>query len=160
MGRLVAGRVSFPCALGRSGLNLKKKEGDGFTPQGCYALRRLHFRADRVKLPRLSLKGRPIASTDWWCDDPADRAYNRLVTNRPMPKAIKESLWRKDGLYDLVIEIGYNDKPAVRGRGSGIFLHLARDGYTPTQGCIALSRKDFMKLLRLIGPNAEIMIGI
>jgi L,D-peptidoglycan transpeptidase YkuD (ErfK/YbiS/YcfS/YnhG family) len=151
--------LNLPCALGRAGLTLKKREGDGVTPCGVFALRRLHFRPDRVKLPRNILKTRAIGRADWWCDDPADRAYNRLVTSRPMPKDSKEGLQRADPLYDLVIEIGYNDAPAVRGRGSGIFLHLARDGFTPTQGCVALSRDGFLKLLRLIGPETTIRIG-
>jgi L,D-peptidoglycan transpeptidase YkuD (ErfK/YbiS/YcfS/YnhG family) len=158
-GRIIAGLMSFPCALGRGGLGLKKREGDGITPIGIYPLRRLHVRADRVRLPRRAYPARRIRKDDWWCDEPSDRAYNRLVTQRPLPRAATEGFWRKDTLYDLVIDIGYNDAPAVRGRGSGIFLHLARPGFKPTRGCVAVSHDAFLKLLRIIGPRTKIRIG-
>jgi L,D-peptidoglycan transpeptidase YkuD (ErfK/YbiS/YcfS/YnhG family) len=158
-GRIIVGLRSFPCALGRGGLGLKKREGDGITPAGVFALRRLHVRSDRVKLPRWAYLARRIARTDWWCDELADRAYNRLVTTRTMPRGSKEGLWRKDALYDLLIEIGYNDKPVVRGKGSGIIMHLARKGFTPTQGCVAVTREAFLKLLQVIGPETKIIIG-
>jgi L,D-peptidoglycan transpeptidase YkuD (ErfK/YbiS/YcfS/YnhG family) len=102
-GRILAGLMSFPCALGRGGLGLKKREGDGVTPMGVFALRRLHIRADRVKRGHWACPARFIKKGDWWCDDVQDRAYNRLVTNRPMPRGSKEGLWREDPLYDLII---------------------------------------------------------
>jgi L,D-peptidoglycan transpeptidase YkuD (ErfK/YbiS/YcfS/YnhG family) len=145
--------------MGWAGLGIKKREGDGITPIGTYPLRRLHYRPDRVQLPRRVYPARRIGKGDWWCDDPDDRAYNRLVLQRPMPRGSKEGLWRKDMLYDLFIEIGYNDKPVVRGKGSGIFLHLARPGFTPTQGCVAVSYDAFLKLLRVIGPKTKIRVG-
>jgi L,D-peptidoglycan transpeptidase YkuD (ErfK/YbiS/YcfS/YnhG family) len=158
-GRLIAGHFSFPCALGRAGAGFKKWEGDGVTPIGVFALRRLHYRPDKLRRPQTRFPARRIAKADWWCDDSNDRAYNRLVRARAMPRDAKEGLWRQDDLYDLLIEIGYNDKPAVRAKGSGIFLHLARKGFTPTQGCVAVSCEAFLKLLRVIGPKTKIRIG-
>lgn len=156
-GRIFIGQASFPCALGRSGAGLKKREGDGITPKGVWRLGRLHMRADRVRLGRKA--GRRIKRTDWWSDDPSDRSYNRLVVSRPMPKGSKEGLWREDRLYDIVIEIGYNDRPVRRHRGSGIFLHLAREGYLPTEGCVAVSLKTMRHILARIGPGTRVWIG-
>jgi L,D-peptidoglycan transpeptidase YkuD (ErfK/YbiS/YcfS/YnhG family) len=151
--------MSFPCALGEGGIALKKREGDGLTPLGIFALRRLHYRADHVRCPPSLLAKRRIKKADWWCDDPQDRSYNSLVTLRRPPPSTKETLWRKDHLYDLIIEIGFNDRPTVKGKGSGIFFHLARSDFSPTKGCVAVSRETFLKLLRFIGPKTKIKIG-
>lgn len=133
------------CAVGRSGVARAKREGDGATPLGRWAMRRLLFRADRAAMPATSLAARPIRPADGWCDDPADPAYNRMVA-LPHPGRT-ERLWREDGLYDLVVPLGYNDDPVVPGAGSAIFLHLARPDYAPTQGCIALARADLLAVL-------------
>jgi L,D-peptidoglycan transpeptidase YkuD (ErfK/YbiS/YcfS/YnhG family) len=94
---------------------------------------------------------------DGWCDDPQHRRYNRNV--RLPFAASHERMWRDDELYDIVIEIGWNDRPAIRGRGSAVFAHLARPGYTPTEGCVALSRRDMVRLLPRIGPETRMDIG-
>jgi L,D-peptidoglycan transpeptidase YkuD (ErfK/YbiS/YcfS/YnhG family) len=104
------------------------------------------YRPDRVVRPWTRLPLRPIRPGDSWCDDPAERNYNRLV--RLPSRRSAEGLVRADHLYDLVLVLGYNDRPRVRGKGSAIFVHLARPGYTPTDGCIALSRRDMLMLLR------------
>ncbi|MES2905964.1 MAG: L,D-transpeptidase family protein, partial [Pseudomonadota bacterium] len=96
------GVFRFPCALGRSGAGLKKREGDGFTPVGIYGLRRLHYRPDKFMSVRTNLPKRAMTRADWWSDDPEDRDYNRLVRQRAIPRGSKEGLWRKDSLYDLV----------------------------------------------------------
>lgn len=158
-GIVVAGVMRFPCALGLAGAGLKKMEGDGVTPIGTYALRRLHYRAGKGQKPRSSLPMRRIGPQDWWSDDTEDRAYNRLVRLRKKPPVAKEGLWRKDALYDLVVEIGYNDRPALRGKGSGIFLHLARPGFAPSEGCVAVTREALLRLLPHMGPRTRIKIG-
>src|SRR5262245_21470652 len=104
-GVLVAGGIHVPCALGRAGAGVKRKEGDGLTPLGVFALRRAHYRADRIAPPRTALALRPIRNGDWWCDLPGDRAYNRLVTRRPAPEGSQEWLTRADRLYDVIVEI-------------------------------------------------------
>ena len=158
-GTLAAGNMRFACALGRAGTGLKKREGDGLTPIGSFGLRRLHVRTDRLFPPRTRLSWRRIAPTDWWSDIAGDRAYNRLVTRRPPPPGSDEHLARRDDLYDLVVEIGYNDRPVIRNRGSGIFLHGARPGFSPTAGCVAISLNALARILPLIGPGTRIVIG-
>jgi L,D-peptidoglycan transpeptidase YkuD (ErfK/YbiS/YcfS/YnhG family) len=135
----------FRCALGRSGARAVKREGDGATPLGVVAMRRLLYRPDRENPPATGLQVQPIGPLDGWCDAPADPAYNRPV---PLPyKASAERLWREDGIYDLIVPLGYNDDPVVPGRGSAIFLHLARAGYGPTEGCVALAHDDLIAVL-------------
>jgi L,D-peptidoglycan transpeptidase YkuD (ErfK/YbiS/YcfS/YnhG family) len=99
---------------------------------------------------------RPITRSDGWCDDPTDRNYNRAVRH-PYP-ASAERLWREDDLYDVVVVLGHNARPRVRGGGSAIFMHLARPGYTPTEGCIALRRAHLLLLLRGFGAGARVRV--
>lgn len=114
------------------------------------------YRADRLQRPRTALPVKPITPRDGWCDAPADRNYNRPV---PLPyPASHERLWRGDHLYDLVIVLGYNDKPRSLGRGSAIFMHLARRSYAPTEGCIALARGDMLKLLAWLKPGDAVRV--
>ncbi|ODS01266.1 hypothetical protein AUC68_12360 [Methyloceanibacter methanicus] len=132
-------------ALGYGGIKPLKREGDGGTPIGCLPVRRVLYRADRVPRPRVPFPVRPIRADDGWCDDPGDRNYNRPV-RCPYGQST-ETMMRADALYDVVLVLGYNDRPRVRGRGSAIFVHLARPGYTPTEGCIAFSYKDLRAVL-------------
>lgn len=132
-------------ALGRGGIKPLKREGDGGTPIGRLPVRRALYRADRVPRPRVPVPVQAIRAGDGWCDDPKDRNYNRPV-RRPYGQNT-ETMMRDDDLYDLVLVLGYNDRPRARGRGSAIFVHLARPGYTPTEGCIAFSYKDLAAVL-------------
>ena len=143
-------------ALGHSGIRALKREGDGGTPLGRLPIRELLYRADRVTRPRTALPVRVIKDHDGWCEDPADRNYNRLV--KLSPRSSVDRLRRTDHLYDLVLVLGYNDRPRVRGKGSAIFVHLARPGYAPTAGCIALSRRDLSALLAQIRPGSSIVV--
>ena len=144
------------CALGRGGIGIKSGEGDGITPIGSWPLRRLFYRPDRLDRPVTQLKSDPIQPDDGWCDAPEDPKYNRLVT-LPYPASC-ETMWREDALYDLVVVLGHNDDPVVAGAGSAIFMHLARPGYTPTEGCVALARQDLLHLLTQCGPDSIIRI--
>ena len=151
LGLLLLPHGARQAALGRSGIAALKREGDGSTPLGRFPIRQVLYRADRVARPRTRLPVRAIGALDGWCDDPTSRNYNRLIK---LPwKRSAEGLRREDHLYDLVLVLGYNDRPRVRGRGSAIFVHLARPGYTPTEGCIALSRQDLSALLAQVGPR-------
>ncbi len=136
-------------ALGRAGPVALKREGDGGTPIGSFRLRQVLYRADRVTRPRTRLPIRAIRADDAWCEDPSDRNYNRLVKARARPGI--DRLMRDDHLYDIVVVLSHNDRPRIKGKGSAIFMHLARPGYTPTEGCIALSRHDLLMLLRRDG---------
>jgi L,D-peptidoglycan transpeptidase YkuD (ErfK/YbiS/YcfS/YnhG family) len=134
-----------------------KREGDGASPAGRFALLRAYYRADRIAPPGTRLPLRALRPEDGWVDAPADRNYNRPVA-LPYP-ASHEEMWRADGLYDLVVLIGYNTDPPVPGRGSAIFLHVARPDFVPTAGCIALAREVLFPLLGLLGPGSTITIS-
>jgi L,D-peptidoglycan transpeptidase YkuD (ErfK/YbiS/YcfS/YnhG family) len=155
-GLLVAGGLRVPCALGRAGVNRRKREGDGGTPAGAFHLVALLYRPDRVRRPALSLPADPIRPDSGWCDDPADRAYNRPV-RLPYP-GDHERLWRDDQLYDFLIILDHNLARPVRGRGSAIFLHIAAPGFPPTAGCVAISPEAMRRLLRLVGPATRLVI--
>lgn len=156
-GVLTYGNLSFPCALGRSGRRALKREGDGASPVGRFALREGYYRADRLKMrPAAGLGISPLRESDGWCDAPADRNYNRKV-HHPYP-ASAEEMWRQDELYDLLVVLGYNDKPRVAGRGSAVFMHVASDGLKPTEGCVALKREHLERLLKVLPPNARLAI--
>jgi L,D-peptidoglycan transpeptidase YkuD (ErfK/YbiS/YcfS/YnhG family) len=135
----------FRCAIGRGGRRADKHEGDGATPIGLLPLRRVLYRADRLAPPRCTLPVAPIAPADGWCDDPMHADYNKQI-RLPHP-ARHEELWRVDAIYDVIGVLGWNDAPVVRGRGSAIFLHLARPGFSPTEGCIALEKRELLRVL-------------
>lgn len=138
----------FRCAIGRGGYALDKREGDGATPIGVWPFRRVYFRADRGPAPETELETHRLTETDGWCDAPDDPAYNRHVT---LPyDASHEEMWRQDRLYDIVVVLGHNDDPPVPGMGSAIFIHLAREGYAPTEGCVALEREDLEQVLATV----------
>ncbi|MBO0743227.1 MAG: L,D-transpeptidase family protein [Hyphomicrobiaceae bacterium] len=156
-GRLKLGNLTFPCALGRAGVRVRKREGDGATPAGAWPLLCVFYRADRVLRPRTALPVRPLHLDDGWCDAPSDRNYNRLVKH-PYP-ASAERLWRADGLYDVLVVLDYNTCPRVRGKGSAIFMHAASSDYAPTQGCIAVARGHLGRLLERLGGHAAVRVG-
>jgi L,D-peptidoglycan transpeptidase YkuD (ErfK/YbiS/YcfS/YnhG family) len=154
MQAIVTANGSFTCAgtiyraaLGRGGVRPDKQEGDGATPIGALPLRSVLYRPDRVGRPASAVATAALTPTDGWCDDPGAAAYNRPIQ---VPAAVSaEALWRDDAIYDIIGILGWNDDPIVPGRGSAIFLHLARPGYTPTDGCIALSLPDLQQVLAL-----------
>lgn len=144
-------------ALGRSGVTLDKREGDGATPAGRFALRNLLYRADRLARPQTMLTCSAIAEVSGWSDDPADPNYNQPVS---LPHGFgHERLWREDALYDLIVPLGYNDDPPVPGLGSAIFLHVAKPDHAPTEGCVALALPDLLPLLAECGPATRIAIS-
>ena len=144
-GRLHFQGGCYPCALGRGGRRANKIEGDGATPVGLLPLRRLFYRADRLVRPRGALPVAPLGQDDGWCDDPAHGDYNSLI-RLPHP-ARHEALWRDDASYDVIGVLGWNDAPVIPGRGSAIFLHVARPGLSPTEGCLALELRDLLRVL-------------
>ncbi len=156
-GRLVAGALTIPCALGRSGVTRSKREGDGASPVGRLRILGGFYRPDRGPRPRSLLPLKPIRPRDGWCDAPGDRRYNRPV---PLPyPASHEEMWRPDHLYDVVLDLAWNRGPIVAGRGSAIFLHLAKAGFEPTAGCVAVPEARMRRLLGVIGPRTRVVIG-
>jgi L,D-peptidoglycan transpeptidase YkuD (ErfK/YbiS/YcfS/YnhG family) len=163
-GWLALGALRFPCALGRSGRLHRKIEGDGGTPIGIWHLREVRYRADshpdRSVPPRIGQPGlhqRPIRPDDGWCDARGDRNYNREV-KRPYP-ASSETLWREDRLYDLIVVLDHNERPRVQGGGSAIFMHVARPGFTPTEGCIALRVEHLRRVLASLRRGTRLRVS-
>jgi L,D-peptidoglycan transpeptidase YkuD (ErfK/YbiS/YcfS/YnhG family) len=155
-GWLTAGGRAIPVALGRGGIRANKREGDGGTPRGRFRLVRLWWRADRHPRPRTLLPVRAIGPRDGWCEDPRDRRYNRHVDVPADSTA--DRLARKDALYDFIIEIDHNTRPRVAGRGSAVFIHIAREKFAPTAGCVALTLPELRRLLARVGPRTSIVI--
>jgi L,D-peptidoglycan transpeptidase YkuD (ErfK/YbiS/YcfS/YnhG family) len=156
-GWLVAGPLTLPVALGRGGIKANKREGDGGTPRGVFHLRRLWWRPDRAPRPRTALPVRQIRPDDGWCEDPRDRRYNRPVQ---VPKhSGADRLWRQDALYDIIIELSHNTRPRIAGRGSAVFVHIARDKFAPTAGCVALRADALRRLVTRLGPRTRIDIA-
>lgn len=144
-------------AIGPGGITVKGGEGDGITPRGVYPIREIFYRADRIAKPDTALPLRAIQKDDGWCDAPTDPHYNRLV-KLPYP-ASAEHMWRDDHLYDLVAVLGYNDDPVVPGKGSAIFLHLAKPDYAHTHGCVALNSDDALAALKQLRPGDSVQIA-
>ena len=146
----------FRCCVGKNGLTSSKKEGDKKTPRGVFEIENLYFRKDRIKKPLTLLKCIEIRKNMGWCDDIRfPKKYNKLL--KIEEKIKHEKLKREDCKYDLLIPIKYNFKKPVTGLGSCIFIHVTKD-YKPTVGCVALKKKDFLIMLKIIKKNSKIKI--
>tara|TARA_B100000686_G_C16193472_1_gene666999 strand:+ start:37 stop:528 length:492 start_codon:yes stop_codon:yes gene_type:complete len=145
------------CSVGKSGIRSQKKEGDFATPKGKFKLGLLYYRKDRIKLPKCKIIKKIIKKNTGWCDDSKSRKYNREISFPFKYRA--EKLYRKDKIYDLLIVIKYNYKPTIKKKGSAIFLHLTNKKYKPTKGCVAIAKKDFMKILPFINKKTKISIN-
>ena len=155
-GRVHWSSGSAVAAVGRAGVKLDKHEGDGATPSGTFPLVSVYYRANRIAPPGSKLPIFPLRRADGWVDDPGDANYNRLVS-LPYP-ASAEPMWRHDGLYNLLVVIGYNTAPVSPGAGSAIFLHIATPDFAPTAGCIAVEKEVLLRLVPLLGPQSMITI--
>lgn len=155
-GWLTAGGLAWPVALGRGGILANKREGDGGTPRGTFRPLRLWWRPDRNPRPETGLPVRPITPSDAWCEDPADRHYNQPI--RIPAGTGGDRLRRDDHLYDFIIEIDHNTRPGIAGRGSAVFLHLARPGLAPTAGCVAMPKGRLLQLLKKMSRRTRIVI--
>ena len=150
---------SFKCSVGRNGLTLFKKEGDNKTPKGTFSIENLYYREDKVEIQNIKIKKIKINKHMGWCDDSSDiKKYNKLIKINSRRKVSYEKLFRHDNKYDLLIPIKYNFNNPVLQKGSCIFLHLTKN-YNPTAGCIALKKKDFLIMLKLIDKKTKIKIS-
>jgi L,D-peptidoglycan transpeptidase YkuD (ErfK/YbiS/YcfS/YnhG family) len=156
-GWLSLGGQTVPVALGRGGIRANKREGDGGTPRGTFRPRQLWWRADRHPRPRTFLPVRAIGAEDAWCEDPASRHYNRPIRRTRAHDG--DRLRRDDHLYDFIVEIDHNRLPRIAGRGSAVFLHLARGNFAPTAGCVSMTKSAMLQMLRQLGPRTRIVIG-
>ena len=147
---------TYRCAVGRGGIGATKREGDHASPLGCFAFRKILFRADRISAPQSGLSVSALSPSDGWCDAPNDPAYNQAVS-LPYP-ASAETLWRDDSVYDLIVVLGHNDSPVVPGCGSAIFLPVAQPNFAPTDGCVAMARGDLLEVLNDCNQESQICI--
>ena len=152
---LIIDDFSLKCCIGKNGLTYNKKEGDFSTPKGIFSLKKLYFRKDRVDILNYKIKKKIIRKDMAWCDDPNHKKYNEEI--KIYNKKLKENFYRIDHKYDYLISISHNEQK-IPNNGSAIFIHLTND-YKPTAGCIALKKKDFEILLRLIDKKTKIKIG-
>jgi L,D-peptidoglycan transpeptidase YkuD (ErfK/YbiS/YcfS/YnhG family) len=166
-GKLLWRGKEYKCAIGKSGFSLLKKEGDGATPIGQFLLREVYYRQDRLDTPKTILPLKIISLNDGWCDDIKDKYYNKLIKlqySATCPTEQRsfgrgyENLWREDNIYDIVVTIGHNDNPPTSGEGSAIFMHIARVGYTPTEGCVALSPDDLLEIIKTVNKDTLVCI--
>ena len=144
------------CSIGKSGITTSKKEGDLASPKGIFNLGLLYYRKDRIKLIKCKVRKRIIKKNMGWCNDIRSEKYNREIF---FPfKYSAEKLYRNEKNYDIFFNIKYNYSPVNKGKGSAIFLHLTNKKYKPTRGCIAIQKKDFIKIMPLIKRNTKILI--
>jgi L,D-peptidoglycan transpeptidase YkuD (ErfK/YbiS/YcfS/YnhG family) len=153
--QLMLDDFTFKCAIGKNQIKSKKKEGDKSTPKGTFSLGKFYYRADRVKKPKNRLLTKIITKKLGWCDDPLDNSYNKEI--KIPSKKKHEKLFKKNSSYDYLIVINYNTKKVIPYKGSAIFLHLTKN-YKPTAGCIAVKKKDFLIILKLINKKTQIKI--
>jgi L,D-peptidoglycan transpeptidase YkuD (ErfK/YbiS/YcfS/YnhG family) len=148
--------LKFKCALGKAGIRKKKKEGDNITPKGIYKIIKIYYRDDRIKKISSKFKLIKITKNMGWCDDPKSKKYNQLIK---LPNKYRhEKFFKKDNSYDLLLVLDYNMKPIIKNKGSAIFMHVAKRNYKPTAGCIALKKKDLLKLTKIINLSTKILI--
>jgi len=152
---LIIDEFKLRCCIGKKGLNSNKIEGDYSTPKGLFYLRKLYFRKDRIGNPKCKISKKVIKSDMAWCDDPKHKKYNEEIKTRN--KNHRESLYRMDHKYDYIISISHNERK-IPDKGSAVFIHLT-DNYKPTAGCVALKKKDFEILLKLIDKKTKVKIG-
>lgn len=153
----------YMCSVGKNGIahSSIKTEGDQKTPSGFFHLREIFYRADRISLDEstIQLPIKQLSITDGWCDDPKHPDYNKFVNLRIFDNKIShENLWREDNIYDIIVVVGYNDVNIIPGKGSAIFIHIARNRYNGTAGCIAFSKKDLMEILPKLTTNTKLVV--
>ena len=147
----------FRCALGKAGIKQKEREGDFITPKGKFKLIKIYYRSDRIKKITSVLKKIKIKKNMGWCDDVSSNYYNKQI--KINKKISHEKLHRKDSVYDIIVVLNYNLNPIIKGKGSAIFLHVAKKNYNKTQGCIALKKNELLNLVSKIKRNTQIKIG-
>jgi len=149
-------KLKFKCALGKSGIGKKRKEGDNITPKGTFKIVKIYYRDDRIKKIYSKIKTFKINNKMGWCDDSNSKKYNQLI--KLPSEYTHEKLYRKDNVYDLVIVLNYNMSPIVKNKGSAIFIHVAKKNYKKTAGCIALKKHHLLRLIKEIKSKTRIVI--
>ena len=156
-GFLTYKNLKFRCAIGKAGIKKKEKEGDNITPKGIFKITNIYYRSDKIKNIATPIKIIKIKKNMGWCDDPESRNYNKEIK---IPNNFSyEKLYRNDNIYDLIIVLSYNISPTIKNKGSAIFIHIAKNKYLPTEGCVALKKNHLIKILKEIKSNTLIKIG-
>jgi L,D-peptidoglycan transpeptidase YkuD (ErfK/YbiS/YcfS/YnhG family) len=149
--------LKFRCALGRAGIKKKEKEGDNITPQGIFKIIKIYYRSDKINKIKTFIRTVKIKKNMGWCDDSKSEYYNQQIN---LPNNFSyERLYRNDNLYDLILVLNYNTNPTIKKKGSAIFIHVSKNSYKKTKGCIALQKKHLLKLIPLIKKNTKIKIN-
>ena len=153
---LTYNKLKFKCTIGKKGISYKKKEGDLITPKGQFKIKYILYRNDRVKIAT-KLKKKVIKKNMGWCDDPKSKQYNKLVK---LPFIFNhEKLYKKENIYDIVLVLNYNMNPIKKNKGSAIFIHIAKNNFTKTAGCVAIKKTNLIKLIKEINPNVNVKIS-
>lgn len=143
------------CAIGKKGIGYKKKEGDLITPKGKFKIKLILYRKDRVKL-KTKLRKVAIQKNMVWCDDPRSQKYNQLVR---LPSNFRhEKLYKKENIYDIVLVLNFNMSPTKKNKGSAIFIHVAKNNYKKTEGCVAIRKFALLKIVRELKTNTKVKI--
>ncbi len=153
---LTYGNYNVKCAVGKRGINLKKREGDLITPKGIFKIKAIYYRKDRVKELKTKIKKIIITKDIGWCDDPKSKYYNKQI-KYPF-KYKTERLYRADNIYDIILVLDFNYNPIKRNKGSAIFIHVAKRKLSPTKGCVAIKKSELRRLSRLIDKNTVVKI--
>ena len=149
--------LRFRCALGKAGIKKKEKEGDNVTPKGIFNIIKMYYRPDKIKNITTDIKKIKIKKNMGWCDDSRSNSYNQQIK---LPNKFgHEKLFRNDNLYDLILVLNYNINPTIKYKGSAIFIHIAKNSYKKTKGCIALKKEHLIKLISKIKTNTKIKIN-
>ena len=155
--KLTLGKYRVKCAIGKRGIGNKKREGDKITPIGKFKIKTILYRKDRISHFKCKIKKLPIKSDMGWCDDPKSKKYNKLIK---IPfKDSAEKLYRKDNTYDIILVLNYNINPIRKGKGSAIFIHVAKKNYKSTLGCIAVSKRNLKKIVKKINNSTIVNIN-
>jgi L,D-peptidoglycan transpeptidase YkuD (ErfK/YbiS/YcfS/YnhG family) len=149
--------ISFFCVFGRDGVTKDKVEGDWKTPIGTFPIKKIFYRKDKIPNLETQIESTPLSPDDAWCDDIEKEEYNTFI-KLPFDGSY-ENLWRDDDMYDIIIILGYNDEPIIKGKGSAIFIHIAKENMEYTKGCLAIKKEDMLTLVKNISLNSEIEIS-
>lgn len=153
---LIFKNYKVKCSLGKRGIGFKRKEGDLITPRGTYKIKYVLYRKDRVKSIKSKIKKIIIKKNMAWCDDPKSKYYNQLIK---LPSAFSfEKLYKKENIYDIILVLNFNMKPVIKNKGSAIFIHIAKENYKKTEGCVALKKKHLIKILQELERNSKVKI--
>ena len=153
---LLLDKKKFFCKVGANGVGKKLREGDLVTPKGVFYFQKVFFRSDRLEKPRTTLQSNATEKFYYWCTDPSSKNYNKLLKKNKKVRC--ENLYRKDNLYDIVVQISFNTFPIIKNKGSAIFMHCLEANTQHTDGCIALEKKDLFHVLKYVNKSTKLVI--